>query len=369
MTSPITFASAATADLAPGMKPALLSIRNVAKTFGRNVVLRNISLEIAEGEFLTILGESGSGKTTLLRIIAGFEIASAGELWMGTERLDRQPPYRRRVNTVFQSYALFPHLTVEQNVGYGLRVAKRPAAEIAQRVAEALGKVKMTAFSKSKPSKISGGQQQRVALARALVNRPRLLLLDEPLSALDANLRRQMQVELKTLQREVGIAFVFVTHDQEEAMVMSDRIALLRSGELEQVATPREIYSRPATSYVAQFIGHTNLLKGVVQGGVVKCGPLAWRASLPEGPVVFSLRPEQVRLVGAGGARGDDVVRVRGWTLHQAFHGATELIRVQCGEGLVLMVRTASGAGLHKDVELEFSPSDAVVVRESTERN
>ena len=159
------------------------------------------------------------------------------------ERLDQQPPYRRRVNTVFQNYALFPHLTVEQNVAYGLRVAKRPEAEIAARVGDALAKVKMTAHAKAKPSKISGGQQQRVALARALVNRPRLLLLDEPLSALDANLRRQMQVELKSLQREVGIAFVFVTHDQEEAMVMSDRIALLRSGELEQVATPREIYS------------------------------------------------------------------------------------------------------------------------------
>ena len=179
-------------------------------------------------------------------------------------------------------------------------MAKRPAAEIAQRVAEALDKVKMTAHAKSKPSKISGGQQQRVALARALVNRPRLLLLDEPLSALDANLRRQMQVELKSLQREVGIAFVFVTHDQEEAMVMSDRIALLRSGELEQVATPREIYSRPATAYVAQFIGHTNLLKGEVRGGVARCASLAWPASLPDGPALFSLRPEHVRLAGTG---------------------------------------------------------------------
>src|SRR5581483_8141113 len=195
---------------------------NVAKSFGRNRVLRDISLDIAEGEFLTILGESGSGKTTLLRIIAGFENATSGELWMGGERLDPLPPYKRRVNTVFQSYALFPHLTVEQNVAYGLRVARRPDAEIVQRVAEALEKVKMAAFAKAKPSKISGGQQQRVALPRALVNRPRLLLLDEPLSALDANLRRQMQVELKTRQREVGIAFVFVTHDQEEAMVMSD---------------------------------------------------------------------------------------------------------------------------------------------------
>ena len=327
-----------------------------------------MSLEVAEGEFLTILGESGSGKTTLLRIVAGFENASSGELWMGGERLDHHPPYRRRVNTVFQSYALFPHLTVEQNVAYGLRVAKRPEEEIGQRVAEALDKVKMTAHAKKKPSKISGGQQQRVALARALVNRPRLLLLDEPLSALDANLRRQMQVELKSLQREVGIAFVFVTHDQEEAMVMSDRIALLRSGELEQVATPREIYSHPATAYVAQFIGHTNLLKGDVRGGEVRCGPLAWRTSLPDGAVVLSLRPEHIRLAGSGAA-SNGVVRVRGRVLHQAFHGATELIRVECSDGLVLVVRTASGTGMHSEVELEFSASDAVVVRESPERN
>src|SRR5579864_6536109 len=220
MASSITPAATGTVNSQSDSKPTLLSIRNVAKNFGKNVVLRDISLEIAEGEFLTILGESGSGKTTLLRIIAGFETATSGELWMGDERLDRQPPYRRRVNTVFQHYALFPHLTVEQNVGYGLRVAKRAESEITERVADALAKVKMTAHAKAKPSRISGGQQQRVALARALVNRPRLLLLDEPLSALDANLRRQMQLELKSLQREVGIAFVFVTHDQEEAMVM-----------------------------------------------------------------------------------------------------------------------------------------------------
>jgi ABC-type Fe3+/spermidine/putrescine transport system ATPase subunit len=372
MAFPTTPAIAVTVNAESAAKPALLSIRNVAKNFGRNPVLRNVSLEVAEGEFLTILGESGSGKTTLLRIIAGFETASSGELWMGTERLDHQPPYRRRVNTVFQNYALFPHLTVEENVGYGLRVAKRPAAEIAQRVADALDKVKMTAHAKSKPSKISGGQQQRVALARALVNRPRLLLLDEPLSALDANLRRQMQVELKSLQREVGIAFVFVTHDQEEAMVMSDRIALLRSGELEQVATPREIYNRPATAYVAQFIGHTNLLKGAVRGGIVRCGSLAWPASLPDGPALFSLRPEHLRLAGAG-ALTASAGRLRGRLLHRAFHGATELIRVQCGDGLILVVRTASGDGIlngaPQEVELEFSPGDAVLVRESPERS
>jgi spermidine/putrescine ABC transporter ATP-binding subunit len=348
-------------------RTTLLSIRNVAKQFGKNVVLRDISLDVAEGEFLTILGESGSGKTTLLRIIAGFENASAGEVWMGEERLDRQPPYRRRVNTVFQHYALFPHLTVEQNVAYGLRVAKRPEAEIASRVGEALEKVRMSAHAKSKPSKISGGQQQRIALARALVNRPRLLLLDEPLSALDANLRRQMQVELKSLQREVGISFIFVTHDQEEAMVMSDRIALLRSGELEQVATPREIYGRPASAYAAQFIGHTNLLKGEVRAGVVRCAGLTWPTELPDGPALFSLRPENLRLVAENTSTSGSV-RVRGKVRHQAFHGATELIRVECSEGLVLVVRTPGSGGALDEVGLEFSPADAVLVRESPER-
>src|SRR6202051_3549412 len=289
-----TNTESATTQTSPSTPNSLVSIRSVAKKFGKNVVLRDISLEIAEGEFLTILGESGSGKTTLLRILAGFEHATSGEVWMSNERLDTQPPYRRLVNTVFKSYALFPHMTVEQNVGYGLAIAKRPAAEIESRVAEALAKVKMSAYAKSKPSKISGGQQQRIALARALVNRPQVLLLDEPLSALDANLRRDMQVELKALQREVGITFIFVTHDQEEAMVMSDRIALLRSGELEQVASPREIYSRPATSYAAQFIGHTNLLKGNVQAGKVHCGPLTWSSALPDGPVVFFIRPGHI---------------------------------------------------------------------------
>src|SRR5207248_2871484 len=259
------------------------------------------------------LGANGSGKTTLLRIFGGFESADSGQILMGGERLDPLPPYRRRVNTVFQHYALFPHLTVEENVGYGLRVAKLPKEEIIARVQQALAMVKMTAYAKKKPSKISGGQQQRVALARALVNRPNLLLLDEPLSALDANLRRQMQVELKSLQREVGIAFLFVTHDQEEAMVMSDRIALLRSGELEQVATPREIYSRPATAYVAQFIGHTNLLKADVHGGVATCGALSWRTSLPDGSTFFSLRPEHIR--PTSGAGSNSTVRVRGRVL------------------------------------------------------
>lgn len=349
--------------------PILLSIRNVAKSFGKNVVLGDISLEIAEGEFLTILGESGSGKTTLLRIIAGFENASSGSIWMEGQRLDSLPPYRRRVNTVFQHYALFPHLTVEENVGYGLRVAKLPKKEIETRVEEALAMVKMSAYAKSKPAKISGGQQQRVALARALVNRPRMLLLDEPLSALDANLRRQMQVELKSLQREIGISFVFVTHDQEEAMVMSDRIALLRMGELEQVASPREIYSRPATAYTAQFIGHTNLLNAEIKAGVARCHSLDWPVHLPDGQAWFSLRPENIRIIDPEiGNSGINVIRFRAQVRQRAFHGSTELLRVECADGLSLSIRAAARERWHDELELEFSLEDAVPVRETGQR-
>jgi spermidine/putrescine transport system ATP-binding protein len=350
------------ADTQPDEDSApLLSLRSVSKQFGKHVVLNNISLDVAEGEFLTILGESGSGKTTLLRIIAGFESASSGEVWMGGERLDTLPPYQRRVNTVFQNYALFPHLTVEENVAYGPRVAKTPADEIRGRVDEALAKVRMQAFAKYQPSKISGGQQQRVALARALVNRPQLLLLDEPLSALDANLRRQMQMELKTLQRQVGITFIFVTHDQEEAMVMSDRIALLHAGELEQVASPDEIYSRPATSYAAQFIGHTNLLQAEVRSGMAKSGALSWPTHTEEGKALFSLRPECIRPPHDT----QNATRFRARVLDHAFHGASELVRVETVDGQVLTVRTSQRGSLRGEVELEFSPADAVPVRES----
>ena len=352
-------------DLPRSFTTSLLEIRHLAKSFGRNSVLRNVSLQIAEGEFLTILGESGSGKTTLLRIIAGFENATSGEVWMAGERLDSLPPYRRRVNTVFQHYALFPHLTVAENVAYGLRVAKRPNQEIASRVDEALAMVKMSAYASSKPAKISGGQQQRVALARALVNRPRLLLLDEPLSALDANLRRQMQVELKSLQREVGITFVFVTHDQEEAMVMSDRIALLRLGELEQVASPREIYSRPATAYTAQFIGHTNLLRAEVKDRIARCHSLCWPVDLPDGVTLFSLRPEHIR-PATGSANG---VCFRARVHNQAFHGATEILRVECPDGLQLAMRTSARDSWQGELDLEFAAADAVPVHDSREKN
>jgi spermidine/putrescine transport system ATP-binding protein len=340
---------------------SLLSIRNVAKSFGKHTVLCDISLEVGAGEFLTILGESGSGKTTLLRIIAGFEHPTSGEVWMSGERLDLLPPYKRRVNTVFQSYALFPHLTVEENVAYGPSVVGVPSAQVRTRVAEALAKVRMQAFAKYKPSKISGGQQQRVALARALVNRPQVLLLDEPLSALDANLRRQMQMELKALQREVGITFIFVTHDQDEAMVMSDRIALLRAGQLEQVAPPDEIYDRPTTSYTAQFIGQTSLLRAEVRGGMAHAGALTWPTQAPEGAALFSLRPECIRAASAA----SDAVKFRARVLDHSFHGASEVVRVQASDELELSVRSSQRGTLRGEVELEFSPCDAVPVRDS----
>jgi spermidine/putrescine ABC transporter ATP-binding subunit len=339
----------------------LLEVRAVAKRFGARDVLKNISLNIAAGEFLTLLGESGSGKTTLLRLIAGFEQTSAGEIWMSGERLDTLPPYKRRVNTVFQNYALFPHLNVRENVAYGLRVQGAPKNEIPGRVAEALNMVKMAEFAGARPSRLSGGQQQRVALARALVNRPQLLLLDEPLSALDANLRKQMQSELKALQREIGITFLFVTHDQEEAMALSDRIALLRDGALEQVASPREIYARPATAYTAQFIGQTNLLRGEIRRGIATCGVLRWPLEEADGPVVFSLRPETIRLC-PDGKRQTHEVKFRATVRQQIYGGASELLEVGCGTDQVLRVRLPACGPLTGEHDFVFSIADAIRV-------
>ena len=339
----------------------LLEVRAVAKRFGSHDVLKNISLHIASGEFLTLLGESGSGKTTLLRLIAGFEQPTSGEIWMSGERLDTLPPHKRRVNTVFQNYALFPHLNVRDNVAYGLRVQGAPKNEIPARVDEALNMVKMAEFVAARPSRLSGGQQQRVALARALVNRPQLLLLDEPLSALDANLRKQMQSELKALQREIGITFLFVTHDQEEAMALSDRIALLRSGALEQVATPREIYAHPATAYTARFIGQTNLLPGEIRRSIATCGVLRWPLDEPDGPVLFSLRPETIRL-SPDGKRQTNEVKFRASVRQQVFAGASELLEVDCGAGQLLRVRLPACGQLTGEHEFVFSIADAIRV-------
>jgi spermidine/putrescine ABC transporter ATP-binding subunit len=341
----------------------LLEVREVSKRFGATEVLQSLTLDIAAGEFLTLLGESGSGKTTLLRLIAGFEQPSSGEIRMDGVRLDTVPAHQRRVNTVFQQYALFPHLSVRDNVAYGLRVKNTPKDEIGGRVDEALQMVKMKAFAGARPGRLSGGQQQRVALARALVNRPQLLLLDEPLSALDANLRKQMQSELKSLQREVGITFLFVTHDQEEAMALSDRIALLRNGALEQVAAPREIYAHPATAYAAQFIGQTNLLRGTISDGSVNCGALSWRTSAHDGGVLYSLRPESIQLA-ADSPSVADPVRFRATIRQQIYSGATELLEIECGEDQILRARIPARGPISGEHEFAFSAEDAIRVVE-----
>jgi ABC-type Fe3+/spermidine/putrescine transport system ATPase subunit len=345
----------------------LLEVRVVVKRFGNHEVLKGISLTIAAGEFITLLGESGSGKTTMLRLIAGFEQPSSGEIWMDGSRLDTLPPYKRRVNTVFQQYALFPHLNVRDNVAYGLRVTNVPSNEIDARVADALRMVKMDSFVSARPVTLSGGQQQRVALARALVNRPLLLLLDEPLSALDANLRKEMQSELKSLQREVGITFLFVTHDQDEAMALSDRIALLRNGALEQIASPREIYSHPATAYTAQFIGQTNLLRAEIRGGTATCGALRWPTPEPDGTAVFSIRPEAIRFADAVTNSVTNTpaaeVRFSAMVKQQLYGGASELLEVECG-GQTLRVKISARGPLSGKQDFIFFAQDAVPVSE-----
>lgn len=246
------------------MNNPIITLEGVEKRFGNNLVVKNMNLEIAEGEFLTLLGPSGCGKTTTLRMIAGFEDATAGVIKVEGERIENKEPFQRNVNTVFQNYALFPHMTIFNNVAYGLTIKKVPKDEIKERVTEMLKMVQLEGYEKRKPDELSGGQKQRVAIARALINRPKVLLLDEPLGALDLKLRKQMQVELKRLQKKLGITFIYVTHDQEEALTMSDRIAVMHGGILEQLDTPTEIYEHPKTRFVAGFIGESNIFDGKV---------------------------------------------------------------------------------------------------------
>ncbi|RCG33033.1 ABC transporter ATP-binding protein [Sphaerisporangium album] len=260
-------------------------LRGLRKSFGPVEAVAGVDLDIADGEFFAMLGPSGSGKTTVLRMIAGFETPTAGTVELGGRDVTRLAPFERDVNTVFQDYALFPHMSVRENVEYGLRVKKVPRAERRERAAEALRSVRLAGFEQRRPAQLSGGQRQRVALARALVNRPRVLLLDEPLGALDLKLREEMQVELKELQRRVGITFLFVTHDQEEALTMSDRVAVFDQGRIEQVGTPAEVYERPSTVFVAGFVGTSNLISGEAAEAVLGR------------PGTFSVRPEKLRLV------------------------------------------------------------------------
>ncbi|MDC2957890.1 ABC transporter ATP-binding protein [Streptomyces gilvifuscus] len=267
------------------MEGIAVRLRDLRKSFGETAAVAGVDLEIRDGEFFSMLGPSGSGKTTVLRMIAGFETPTGGSIELAGQEVTGLAPFERDVHTVFQDYALFPHMSVEQNVAYALRVRKVPKAERLVRARKALIEVRLEGFGKRRPAQLSGGQRQRVALARALVGRPRVLLLDEPLGALDLKLREQMQVELKALQREVGITFVFVTHDQEEALTMSDRIAVFNQGRIEQVGAPAEIYERPATPFVASFVGTSNLLEGESAQRVVGT------------PGIYSVRPEKIRVL------------------------------------------------------------------------
>ncbi|MET8329572.1 ABC transporter ATP-binding protein [Streptomyces sp. NPDC005181] len=268
------------------MEGMAIRLQNLRKSFGRTEAVAGVDLEIADGEFFSMLGPSGSGKTTVLRMIAGFEAPTSGTIELAGSDVTGLAPFERDVHTVFQDYALFPHMTLEQNVAYSLKVRKVPKAERLKQAREALASVRLADFGTRRPSQLSGGQRQRVALARALVGRPKVLLLDEPLGALDLKLREQMQVELKAIQREVGITFVFVTHDQEEALTMSDRIAVFNQGRVEQIGTPAQIYERPATPFVAGFVGTSNLLTDDAAEQVV--GDRG----------TYSIRPEKIRVLG-----------------------------------------------------------------------
>ncbi len=293
-------------DEAHVIEQVAVEARNTVKAFGAGAfavrALDDVSITIRKGEFFTLLGPSGCGKTTLLRCIAGFETPTSGSIWLSGRDITGEPPNKRRVNTVFQSYALFPHLTVAENIGFGLTMQGRPKAEVSATVERMLALVKLDQFAGRKPQQLSGGQQQRVALARALAPAPEVLLLDEPLSALDLKLRKEMQIELKRLQTETGITFVFVTHDQEEALTMSDRIGVMRAGKLLQVGSPRDIYNRPVDRFVADFIGETNFLPGVAEAGGVRLssGDVLVLDSPARGAVTLTVRPEQVRIVPVG---------------------------------------------------------------------
>jgi spermidine/putrescine transport system ATP-binding protein len=314
-----------------------MSIRfeGVSKRFGSTVAVDDLNLEVRAGEFFSLLGPSGCGKTTTLRMVAGFEGPSEGRIFLEGRPVEGVPPFRRNVNTVFQSYALFDHLDVQGNVAFGLKRRKVPGPEIAERVAEALELVQLRGRERSKPHELSGGQRQRVALARALVNRPAVLLLDEPLGALDLKLRRQMQVELKAIQREVGITFLYVTHDQEEALAMSDRIAVMDGGVVEQCGTPEEVYERPAKPFVAGFIGISNLIAGQVENGGVRLpGGVLCAASLPDGvgpgtTVQLSVRPEKIVL----DAEEEGMVRVPGTVAERVYVGTATQVIVELAEG------------------------------------
>jgi spermidine/putrescine transport system ATP-binding protein len=355
-------------------------LSQVEKRFGELIAVRSLDLDVAAGEFFSIIGPSGCGKTTTLRMIAGFERPTAGAIQIAGRDVTGLPPYRRPVNTVFQSYALFPHLDVAENVAFGLREARTPRDELRRRVREAISLVQLDGRERAKPKQLSGGQQQRVALARALVNRPEVLLLDEPLGALDLKLRKEMQSQLKDLQREVGITFIYVTHDQEEAFSMSDRVAVMHQGLLEQVGQPEEVYRRPATPFVAEFVGLANRLAGrmavpasegryeVDIDGVGRrqvCGP----AGLTTGAqVTVVIRPEDLHFepahVPSGGVVETPAGAILATVVDVAFLGAHRTVRLNAGPlGQLVAVGRGQAPIAHEDkVVLSWADEDAWVV-------
>ncbi len=358
--------------MAPEAVPEI-RLAGVSKRFGDVRAVDDISLEIRSGEFFSLLGPSGCGKTTTLRMIGGFELPTAGRIELRGVDVTMAPPDKRPVNMVFQSYALFPHLNVHDNIAFGLRRHKVKDAEVKTRVSDALELIHLGDYGRRKPNELSGGQQQRVALARALVNRPQVLLLDEPLGALDLKLRKKLQLELKRIQIEVGITFVYVTHDQEEALTMSDRIAVMNKGKVEQIGLPEELYDHPMTRFVADFMGTTNLLTGTVtsvDGSIAAIrldGGDTCRAVVLDGPTVggsleISIRPEAVSIAGPGlGGPGS----IEGRIEQTAYLGSSVQYQVRSQGGGLLSVATPKTGRRFvtgDDVEIGWSPHDALVV-------
>jgi spermidine/putrescine transport system ATP-binding protein len=349
---------------------AAVSLHGVTKRFGEHITaVDDVDLEIRDGEFFSLLGPSGCGKTTTLRMIAGLEFPTDGSIRIYDEEMGLRPPNKRPVNTVFQSYALFPHMNVEDNIGFGLRMQNVEKAEVSRKVEEAIDLVRLEGMGKRKPKELSGGQQQRVALARALINRPKVLLLDEPLGALDLKLRQTMQLELKDIQNEVGITFIYVTHDQEEALTMSDRIAVMNEGKLIQVGTSEEIYQSPSNLFVASFVGEMSFLPGeIVEPGAVRLGGgevvQAMTDASPGTRVTLSLRPEMVQLYAN---RADCPVgrnAIDGSVARKIFQGESMFYEVEIGESGSLEVHVENLPGMRRwevgdDVVVDFHPEAA----------
>lgn len=355
---------------------SIVYLNGVSKIYGKSdsqvYAVRNVTLDVKPGEFYSLLGSSGSGKTTTLRLIGGFEIPEYGEVYIGGEQVTTQPPYRRNVHTVFQSYALFPHLNVAENIAYPLTIAKAPRSEIEQRVAESLQMFRIEGLGDRRPSQLSGGQQQRVALARALIARPKVLLLDEPLSALDAKIRQEVRQELHDLQQQINLTFIYVTHDQEEALALSDRIAVMNKGGLEQVGTPDEIYNRPRTRFVAQFIGKANFLSGqvsevyadrvvvAINGIMVNAVASNGRPSVGD-QVTVMVRPERIRCDRQPTSDNSVVGKIRSTT----FIGQLVESSVNTDLG-PLLVTQLSGTPSSETMTLSWAAKDCIIVATDT---